>query len=730
MTTATKPPPATPGAPATGKMPGHRVFTYALGDVANNLMFMMTSMFLTMYMTEIAGLSAGIAGAIYGITKVWAGVADLIAGQTVDRFDTRWGRLRPWILFGSTPLAVVFVLLFSTPAGLSGAATVAWIFLFDAAFQLAYSFVNIPYGSMSAAMTQDPVDRSRLSGARSIASASTGVLLSAVVSPQFQDTTADNVRLLFTITCLIIGVIAVVLYLICFFNAREVVPRSQGKISFKATFAMLRQNRPLLILSLGAFFLLAALFTMNAVGLYYARYVLGNAAWFTYLMLANTIGTISVATLVPTITVRLGKRNGYIACALVAVLGYILVFFIPGGNLPIAIFAWLLLGIGSGGTNALMFSMQADTVDFGEWKAGIRSEGGSYSILSFIRKVGQGVGGWLGLAVMGAMGYVAMAPEQTDQALQGIRISAGLIPAALAVCALVVLIFYPLDARLHSRVVADLNERRTQNTVARTKDVDVERVRIDTVGDGRTTLLRRAEDSNPPILTLFGQRGSGASDIAPMVAKALDVPYFGQRFSSEELAKVEPSTLISDSTFDRWLRTVSYSGSQNTELAAASEMSANRRIAAENTQAVLAAVDQGGVVLGRNSALILGKVVGAMHIRLIAPLGKRIERVMHQTGLSPSEAAEQCRAEDRLRAEMSQALYRWNPNSDESYDLVINTGSVTYKQVVEIIVDLYRSKYPDNCPLPGVGYRDATGEINAGMTGRKQPPRPTTTDNR
>lgn len=78
---------------------------------------------------------------------------------------------------------MVFVLLFSVPAGLSPVATIAWIFLLDAAFQLAYSFINIPYGSLSAAMTQNSVDRSRLSGARSIASAVTGVALSAVISP-------------------------------------------------------------------------------------------------------------------------------------------------------------------------------------------------------------------------------------------------------------------------------------------------------------------------------------------------------------------------------------------------------------------------------------------------------------------------------------------------------------------------------------------------------------------
>lgn len=394
------------------RMPSHRVLSYSLGDVANNLSFQMTSMFLMVYMTDIAGLSAGVAGTIYAVTKIWAGFTDLFAGQTVDRANTRWGRLRPWILFGSTPLAVVFVLLFSAPAGLSGTATVAWIFLFDAAFQLAYSFVNIPYGSLAAAMTQDSVDRSRLSGARSIASAGTGVALSAVIAPQFQDTTGDDVRLKFTITCALLGVLAVILYLICFANTREVVPRSTAKTSIRSTLKMVRGNKPLIVLCAGAFFLLAAMFTMNAVAMYYARYVLGNSAWFTFLALAQTVGTIIVASLAPAITVKLGKKNGYTVSALVAIAGFVLIYFVPAGSLPTAIVAWFLFGVGNGGTNALMFSMQADTVDYGEWASGTRSEGGSYSILSFIRKTGQGVGGWMGAAVIGAFGYVAQAPAE------------------------------------------------------------------------------------------------------------------------------------------------------------------------------------------------------------------------------------------------------------------------------------------------------------------------------
>ena len=88
--------------------------------------------------------------------------------------------------------------------------------------------MNIPYGSLSAAMTENSTDRSRLSGARSIANAVTGVLLAFVVAPQFENTAADDIRLRFTIATIVLSVVALVLYWICFKGTREVVPRSPG----------------------------------------------------------------------------------------------------------------------------------------------------------------------------------------------------------------------------------------------------------------------------------------------------------------------------------------------------------------------------------------------------------------------------------------------------------------------------------------------------------------------
>ncbi|NLG20777.1 MAG: MFS transporter [Actinomycetales bacterium] len=683
---------------ATGTLSGGQVFSYSLGDVANNLTFMMTSMFLMVYMTDIAGVSAGVAGTIYGVTKIWAGIADLIAGQTVDRTNTRWGRLRPWLLFGSTPLAIVFVLLFSVPAGLSPALTIAWIFLFDALFQLAYSFVNIPYGSLSAAMTQDSVDRSKLSGARSIANSLTGVALSAVVAPQFQDTTGDNIRLQFTLTTIGLGIVAIILYLICFRNAKEVVPRSATPISLKRTFAMIRRNRPLIVLCAAAFFLLASIFMMNAVAMYYARYVLGNSAWYTFLTLAQVVGTILIASLVPGITTRFGKRLGYIGAAIVTIVAFVLIYLVPGGSLAMAIVAWFVFGIGSGGTNALMFAMQADTVDYGEWKTGLRSEGGSYSILSFIRKCGQGIGGWAGAAIIGAFGYVAQAESQSGEALQGIRLATGLVPAAFAVAATVVMIWYNLDSQQHKDIVRDLHARRSVGAVSSTFAVDEARVRTTQVGDARDLLLRPPSRGVLPVVTIFEREGAGASDIAPAVAERLGVTYVAQKFSSDQVAEADAKLLVSENAFERWLSTVSYSGTQDADLARALDSAEDHSVAERNRQEVLRLVEDGAVIVGRNGALVLGRAVGALHVRLTAPMDKRVERVMSKTGLDAAAAEDRILFEDRVRAQMSKNLYQWNPHTDEYYDLVINTGTVTYDQVVEMIVKYYRAKYPEADP--------------------------------
>lgn len=623
------------------------------------------------------------------MTKVWAGVADLIAGNTVDKANTKWGRLRPWILWGSTPLAITLVLLFSaTWFPLTPGQMFVYILLVDALFQLCYSFVNIPYGSLSAAMTQDSLDRSRLSGARSIASAITGVALAAIIAPQFQGIAsrpADEVRLQFTITCAVLGILAVLLYLYCFANTRETVPKSPGRSRFSTTMKMVGKNKPLLVLCVGAFFLLGAMFTMNAVAMYYTRAIIGNASFFVFLMLAQTIGTISAASFVPAITVSLGKRKGYVVFAFVAVLGYLIAAIVPqgGGALVGGLIAWFVFGVGSGGTNSLMFSMQADTVDYGEWKTGTRSEGGSYSILSMIRKTGQGLGGAVGGGVIAAFGYNGKAVEQTADAIFGLRVATGWVPAALGVVAALVIWFYPLTEKAHRDLVSELNDRRE----ARLRE-DVSAASV--AAGGVATLV-----GTRPVVTLFEQYGSGADVVGRKVAARLGVPYVGQRLSSEQLEVPDDDVPGVETLFDRFLRGyTNTTGSTADVSAAAADRATDRMIADENTREVLEAVREGGVILGRNATAILSSDPRALHVRLTASVGDRVRRAVAAEGISPEVADERQRREDVVRVEMSQRLYDWNPDDDVHYDVVVNTSRFSVDEAVDLIVNAYGTRNP------------------------------------
>ncbi len=437
--------------------------SYALGDVANNLAFQMTSMFLMVYMTDIVGLSAAAAGTIYAVTKVWAGVADLVAGSTVDKANTKWGRLRPWILWGSTPLAITLVLLFSTPAGLTPTQAFVWVLLLDAAFQLAYSFVNIPYGSLSAAMTQNSLDRSRLSGARSIASAVTGVALSAVISPQFKGI-ADQ--------------------------PMEEVRRVEDGHPLRGRLVLDPVVRP---------------------------------------------------------QVRPGPRR------------------------------------------------RARRPDH----RGVRLLGGHPGRRPRLRPHGH-------------------RPAHRDR-----------------------------------------------------------------LGAGRPGRHRRPDHLLLPADEAIDRK----------VAERLGVPYIGQRLSSTDIEAAETTGLELESGWDRFVRSLANRGVSDADLNLGSDQAADRHLAAQNTIEVLDAVGSGGVILGRNATVILAQHPGALHVRLNAPAHVRVGRAAELDGITAEVAEERREQEDLIRAELSQRLYGGNPNDDENYDVVVNTGRYSLDEAADMIIRAYETRF-------------------------------------
>jgi glucuronide carrier protein len=430
---------------------------YGAGDAANNLAFAMTSMFLLIYYTDVVGLAATTVGTLFLVVRIWDGLADLLAGRIVDRTSTRWGRFRPFLLFAAIPLLALNVAVFSVP-DMGYTATLVYAYVSYAIFGLAYSLVNIPYGSLATAMTQDSTERSRLATYRVFGSNLAILLLAVVVSPQIEG--SSDLQRSLTLTTLGLLVVGSALYLFCFLTSRERVPTDTGTATLRQTIATVRHNKALMVLCGASVVFLVGWFSVQTVTVYYARDVLGNASLYAVIVVVQTAGIFAAALLVPKLVEAVGKKNTYAILGAVGILGAIGVAFAPASAPAVAVALYSVLGIGLGGVNTVSFALQPDTIEYGEWASGRRAEGASYSVFSFTRKVGQALGAAAASYAIGLGGYIAEAGVQPDSAVDAIRAAAGIVPAVFILGAIAVMRAYPLTEARFQEIVREVAQRR------------------------------------------------------------------------------------------------------------------------------------------------------------------------------------------------------------------------------------------------------------------------------
>ncbi len=458
---------------ATLKLRARSILGYGAGDAANNLAFSLSTTFLLLYYTDVVGLPAAAIGTMFLIVRLWDAVADLLAGRIVDRTMTRWGKFRPFILFGSIPLLVMSMLTFAVPAGWSGGAQLMYAYLSYAVLGLVYSLVNIPYGSLATVMTQASRERAKLAIARSIGAGLAGLLLTFIIAPQIQgitknaalsaDQRAAQLQSVFFQTTLLFVFLGFALYFLTFRFCREAVVRLEPRIGLRDTFKTLRTNKPLGVLCASSFFYLIGAFAVGGSTAFYAIYVLGNAAFIIWITLATFIVQLLLAPVLPALVVRFGKRNLYQYCGLFTVVGGVALFFVPGDLPALALLCIAVKGLGVSLINTLMFAIEADTVDYAEWKTGHRSEGASYAIFSFTRKITQSIGGALGAFALALGAYVthlAAGQVQPHSAIVAIKASIGLVPAAAAILGMLCFIAYPLTEKRFAAIVTETEARK------------------------------------------------------------------------------------------------------------------------------------------------------------------------------------------------------------------------------------------------------------------------------
>ncbi len=382
-------------------------FSYGLGDFASNISWGLVSSYLLYFYTDVYGLSAGIIGILMLTARVWDAINDPLMGLIAERTNTRWGRFRPYILWGSILLCVFNVLTFTVP-NLQGNAKVIYAFVTYIMLGTIYTVVNLPYGALATVMTRDADERVSLNSFRGFFSLISSVVTGGAMIPLVKALGHGSDARGFSSAALVLSAISLPIFFLVFFKCKEVVnPPKHEKPSVKESVEAVITNKPFLLALTNLFFVFTGLFGRLGTVVYYYIYNMHRPDLIGPLMglfgLSTALGAIIVAFLVK----RFEKTHVSIVGTVISGLGLIAIFLTPATNVPVIVALTIISSIPLGFGTPIIFAIVGDCVDFHQLKTGKRADGAIYSVMSLITKISMTLIGFLSVSALDTIEYVA-----------------------------------------------------------------------------------------------------------------------------------------------------------------------------------------------------------------------------------------------------------------------------------------------------------------------------------
>lgn len=442
---------------------------YAFGDFGNDFTFILSSMFMLKFYTDVMGIAPAVVGILMMLARFADAFTDVTMGQIVDRSKpTEEGKFRPWIRRMCGPVAVASFLIYQSAfAGMPYAFRMVWMFvtyiLWGSVF---YTSINIPYGSMASAISPDPRERAELSTWRNIGATLAGMAI-GTGTPLFAYVTVDGNTVLsgsrMTLVAGIFSVCAVICYLLCFNLVRErvPVPANEQKLEIGKLLKSLVTNRALLGIIVAAVLLLLAMLGMSGISAYVYPNFYGNAGAQALSSLLSNLAILAVcAPFAVRLSARFGKKELAVVSCLAGAAVYVICLIVHPDNAYVYIAFYVLAYIGIGFFNTVIWAMITDVIDDAEVKNGIREDGTIYSVYSFARKLGQAFSSGMIGGLLEMIGYseaTAFHPAVTE----GIFKISCIVPSlGLFAVALALVFIYPLNKHRVEENVLELEKRR------------------------------------------------------------------------------------------------------------------------------------------------------------------------------------------------------------------------------------------------------------------------------
>jgi GPH family glycoside/pentoside/hexuronide:cation symporter len=427
----------------SGKLPVKVKLGFGVCDLGGNLYFTVVAFWLLNYLTDTVGLAAGLAGTVILIGKIWDAVTDPLVGWLSDRTRSRWGRRRPYILFGAFPLGILMLVMFTNPGLRDQSQLFVWGLAAFCLLGTALTVVNIPYSALTPELTRDFHERTSLNGYRSIFMIM-GTLLGAGAALPLVGLFASR-STGWTVAGGVFGAVMTITALITFFAVREPAggqpSRQKG---FLASYLLVFKNRAFLSL-LAAFLLhITAVTLVSGIMVFYFKYLYLNEPMTTPALLVLLLTTMAFIPVSVRVSRRIGKQRTYLFGLLIIAAACLAIFaFAHVWGMPFFFAAGFVAGIGLSTTYTIPWSMIPDTVEYDVAETGTRREGAYYGVWTFVTKIGQALAAFLMGWVLALSGFVPEA-AQAPRVLLWIRLIIGPLSALLFVAAAAVLLTYPI----------------------------------------------------------------------------------------------------------------------------------------------------------------------------------------------------------------------------------------------------------------------------------------------
>ncbi|BBD53427.1 MFS transporter [Planktothrix agardhii] len=451
---------------------------FGAGDLGPAITANISVFFVLVFLTNVAGLSAGLAGSVLMVGKIWDAINDPIVGVLSDRTVHPWGRRYPWMVFGAVPFGILFFLQWIVPSN-NQWFLFGYYVIIGILFNTAYTAVNLPYTALTPELTSDYNERTSLNSFRfsfSISGSIFSLILAQIIFSLFPDSPYQKYLILGAV-CAIISVLPLFW---CFLGTRKRVlsgnlvadnQDNSDSIPITEQIRIALSNRPfLLVIGIYLCSWLGVQLTASILPYFVVNWMQMPEATFPQVAIAVQ-GTALVMLFVwSSISKRYGKKSVYFMGMGVWIIAQAGLFFLQPGQVGLMYILAILAGCGVSTAYLVPWSMIPDVIDLDELNTGQRREGVFYSFMVLLQKIGLAVGLFLVGQALDIAGFISTvpgqpAPIQPDSALLAVRFAIGPLPTIVLIIGMIFTFLYPITKEVHADILLQLSEKKRQENL-------------------------------------------------------------------------------------------------------------------------------------------------------------------------------------------------------------------------------------------------------------------------